>query len=276
MTLSEALNAAIEQFTRAGIETSRLDAEVLLARVLGVERFRLIIDPSRPLDLDQASRFGAMVARRVQGEPVAYITGIREFYSLDFTVTPDVLIPRPETELLVDLVLYYAPLRGSVLDLGTGSGAIAVAVKHSRGDLRVFASDVSPRALTVARENAAAILGKDAVSFHAGDMFAPFSGSAFDVIVSNPPYVDRAVAPSLQKELFHEPDIALFADGAGTRIVEKIIAESGGHLEEGGHLLVEIGSGMKDFVVDRGAAAGYTVSVLNDHAGLPRVAHFRC
>lgn len=274
MVVSEALKDAIGKLGPAGIETPRLDAEVILAHVMGVERYRFITDPSRGLTENERKRYMRMIRRRVGREPVAYITGVKEFYSLEFTVTKDVLIPRPETELLVDLALYYAGMNCRVLDLCTGSGAVAVAVKRMRKDLAVFASDISDRALSVARKNSSKLLGRSAVKFFAGDLFEPFKDGRFGVIVCNPPYIDRESSGSLQKEIFHEPQAALFAGEGGTSVIRRIIREAAAHLEDRGKLILEIGSGMKNFVMDEGAAAGFSVSVLNDHAGLPRAAVF--
>ena len=274
MVVSEALKASIEKLNSAGVSTPRLDAEVILGHVLGVDRYRFITDPDRELSDNERSRFLRMIKRRLDREPVAYITGSKEFYSLDFIVGRDVLIPRPETELLVDLVIYYAGMNGSVLDLCTGSGAIAVAVKHMRNDLAVSASDISKRALSVARKNSMKLLGRAAVKFYTGDLYEPFTGKTFDIIVCNPPYVNRDNASLLEKELFHEPSMALFADDNGRAVIRRVISGAAAHLEEHGRLVMEIGCEMKDFVIDAGAGAGFSVSVLNDHAGLPRAAVF--
>ncbi|HOO70464.1 MAG TPA: peptide chain release factor N(5)-glutamine methyltransferase [Spirochaetota bacterium] len=275
MNVSDALKSSLAELTRSGIETPLLDAEVILGHVLGTDRYRLVVDKERILTDNECALFTGMIKRRGDGEPVAYITGIKEFYSLDFIVNRHVLIPRPETELLVDLALYYAGMNETVLDLGTGSGAVAVSVKYSRRDLGVFASDVSAGALAVARKNAKALLGDKSIIFYRGDLFHPFAGMKFNVIVSNPPYIDRGVTSELQKELFYEPEAALFAENRGRDIIQKIILSAREYLEDDGHLILEIGSDMKEFVMHDGARAGFSVSVLNDYAGLPRVAHFR-
>jgi len=187
-------------------------------------------------------------------------------------VNKDVLIPRPETELLVDMAIYWAGLNSSVLDLCTGSGAIAVALKHSRGDLDVCASDVSARALKVAEKNAERLLGKRRISFFEGDLFAPFKNEKFDLIVSNPPYVAGDLKGELQKELDYEPHNALYAEDDGRAVIRRIIEEAPAYFEEKGVLLLEIGSNHREFIEDEGKRRGFTVSVLNDYAGLPRVA----
>jgi len=210
--------------------------------------------------------------RRLKFEPVAYITGVKEFYSIEFEVNKDVLIPRPETELLVDMAVYWGGNGARVLDLCTGSGAIAVVLKHSRPDLDVYASDVSEKALKVAKKNAVEILGPKKINFVHGDLFTPFEGEKFNLIVSNPPYVDAELQGKLQKEIDFEPEIALFAGNKGTDIIKKIIEESVEHLEEKGILLLEIGSDQHDFIHAIGEKCGFIVSVLNDYSGFPRVA----
>jgi release factor glutamine methyltransferase len=272
MKVKDALREMGSAFTGAGIESPLLDAEVIVAHVLGVERYRLLVDPDRELAPREEKRVQALRARRAGREPVAYLTCVKEFYSLEFSVTPDVLIPRPETELLVDLAVYYAKQGASVLDAGTGSGAIAVALRHSRRDCKLTASDVSEKALAVARKNAARILGRGAVRFVHSDLFDAFPGQAFDLIVSNPPYVDPAERETLMPELTFEPEHALYAGAGGTAVVGRLIDESPRHLRPGGMLIMEIGSGMGDFVRERGASSGMSISVLNDNAGLVRVA----
>jgi release factor glutamine methyltransferase len=256
----------------AGIPGAALDAELLLAHALGTDRIRLHVDRDRGLSGKEESLIGRLAGRRLRFEPVAYILGRKEFYSLDFTVNRSVLIPRPETELLVDMVIYYARQNAVVADIGTGSGAIAVSVQYSRGDCTVHATDISAKALAVARKNAARILGENRVIFHRGDLFEPLAGLRFQVIAVNPPYVDRRKAPSLQKDLAFEPEEALFAAKGGKDVIERVIGKSGKHLAPGGVLVMEIGEEMKDFVKKTGKSKGFAVSVLNDYSGLPRVA----
>jgi release factor glutamine methyltransferase len=237
-----------------------------------MERHQLLTWNDRILSDTEKSAIDKAVKRRLKFEPVAYITGMKEFYSLEFTVNKDVLIPRPETELLVDMAIYWGGLNASVLDLCTGSGAIAVALKHSRGDLDVCASDISAKALKVAEKNAEKILGKRRISFFEGDLFSPFKDEKFDLIVSNPPYVAGDLKGALQKELDFEPHDALYADDDGRAVIRRIIDEAPLYLEEKGVLLLEIGSNHREFIEDAGRKRGFTVSVLNDYAGLPRVA----
>lgn len=272
MTAAQALKDIKDRFREAGIESSALDAEIILARVLKTERYRLITERERELTGLEQRKLEGLAVRRLRGEPVAYITGIREFYGLDFLVNPSVLIPRPETELVVDLAVYHAEFQAEVLDLCCGSGAIAVALKHNRPDLTVHASDISPEALRVARKNARSLLGTGRVHFHQGDLFAPFGEMTFDLIISNPPYIDPACRESLQRELSHEPEIALFAGEEGRAVVRRIMELAGGHLREAGMVLLEIGSEMAGFVKEQGGGLGFDTTVLSDYAGLPRVA----
>ncbi len=272
MNIAQALHDLTARFREAGIASPRLDAEVLVSHIMDLDRHRLITDAAAGLTESECSELEAMARRRIEGEPVAYLVGEKEFYSLPFHVTRAVLIPRPETELLVDMAIYQAPRGARVLDLCTGSGAIAVALKHARRDCEVFASDISPDALAVAEDNARRLLGEGAVHFFQGDLFAPFSAMRFDLIVSNPPYIDPDMKGKLQREIGFEPEAALFADGHGTAVVRKIIDEGGFYLAGGGQLLIEIGSTMDEFVAGHGAGAGFSVSIIRDYAGLPRVA----
>lgn len=264
--------AVAGQLKEAGIPSPVLDAELLVASILGTDRYRLRVGDDRELERAEEARIGRLARRRLLFEPMAYILGAKEFYSLEFAVNRDVLIPRPETELLVDMVIYYANRNAAVVDIGTGSGAIAVAVKHSRADLTVHATDLSEKALAVARRNAARILGKNRIVFHRGDLFEPLKGMSFQVIAVNPPYVDRAVAGALQKDLSFEPEAALFSGSGGRETVGRVISQSGGFLDDDGVLIMEIGDDMKEFVKTTGTDNGYAVSVLNDYSGLPRVA----
>lgn len=272
MKLGEFLADAASRLLKTGIPTSRLDAEVITAHTLGIERYKLITDATRELTDHEILSLNKLIKRRLESEPVAYITGVKEFYAIDFAVTKDVLIPRPETELLVDMAIYWAPMYCAVLDLCAGSGAIAVALKKSRPDLNVTASDISGLALEIAEENAERVLGRDKITFLHGDLFSPVKGKVFDLIVSNPPYVDIELKGTLQKELEYEPANALYCEESGRAVIARIIDGAGEHLADDGVLLLEIGSDQRAFVEESGAAHGYNVSILNDYAGFPRVA----
>jgi len=272
LKIGDYIKTITQSLREAGIASPAIDAEVIAAHFLDMERHQLLTWNDRLLTDTEKSVIDKAVKRRLKFEPVAYITGVKEFYSLEFTVSKDVLIPRPETELLVDMAIYWAGLNASVLDLCTGSGAIAVALKHSRGDLDVCASDISKKALKVAEKNAERLLGKRRISFFEGDLFSPFEDEKFDLIVSNPPYVSGDLKGALQKELDYEPHNALYAEDDGRAVIRRIIDEAPAYLVESGVLLLEIGSNHREFIEEEGRMRGFTVSVLNDYAGLPRVA----
>ncbi len=275
MTLSEFLKETIANFTAAGLATPRLDAELIISSALKIKKYKLVTNGDMELSGDDLSMLKALSLRRIEGEPAAYITGVREFYSLEFNVDKNVLIPRPETELLVDLVLFYSAIESAVLDIGTGSGAIAVALKYNRPDLRIFASDISREALGVARANSGRISGEGSVCFVCGDLLRPFRPRFFDVIVSNPPYLDRDSKSGLQREIGFEPESALFAGDSGRSLIKKIIHDSGEILNPGGYLLIEIGSEMADFIRETAGENNLAVSIFNDYSDMPRAALFR-
>lgn len=275
MTFQEIFKESVSSLREAGVANPLLDAEVLIAHAADTEKHAIVVHGDRELEEPVVERIRELVARRKEKIPVAYLTGEKEFYSLPFKVTRDVLIPRPETELLVDMVVYYAPLNGRVLDVGTGTGCIAAAVKYSRKDLKVFASDISSEALDVAGENFRELFSHNDIELRIGDLFSPWKEESFDVIASNPPYIDPAEEQNLDADLGWEPRLALYADDKGLRVTERIIKEAGACLSDKGILILETGSNMKDFILELGKEQGYHVSVLNDYSGLPRVATLR-
>jgi release factor glutamine methyltransferase len=222
-------------------ETPRLDAELLLGKVLGVTRTTLIVRGAEQVPEVSRSAYAKLLAHRVRGTPVAYLTGSREFWSLNLTVTPDVLVPRPDTELLVELALTLCPEDASrrILDLGTGSGAVALAIAAERPCVHMTGVDISPAALGVARENGRR-LGLQRVAWRLGSWFAGVSGERFDLIVANPPYV-AAGDPALVK-LAAEPRLALASGADGLDALAAIIERAVPHLMPGGWLLLEHGS----------------------------------
>lgn len=236
----------------------RVDAEVLLAHALGKPRSWLIAHADDELSPEQAVAYELSIERRAAGEPVAYITGRRGFWSLDLEVTPDTLIPRPETELLVELALERLP-RGQacrVLDLGTGSGAIALAIARERPQAQVVATDASAEALAVAQRNARVHHVGNA-SFVHGDWFAPVSDRRFDVIVSNPPYIERGDPHLQQGDLRFEPMSALASGQDGLDDIRRIVRGAALHLVPGGWLLFEHGWNQGDAVRALLGAAGF-------------------
>jgi release factor glutamine methyltransferase len=262
-TVSDALDGARTAIAAGGSSTPALDAELLLAHVLGVDRTRLFLDADRTVEGPAVRAFQDLVRRRAVGrEPIAYLLGRQAFRHLELVVDRRVLIPRPETEHAVEAVLEQAPPGARVLDVGTGSGAIALALKHERPDLHVTASDVSADALAVARENGDR-LGLDVAFAHA-DLIPP---GEWDVVVSNPPYVadgDPRVAPDVRA---HEPPGALFAGADGLGVIRRLVAGTTAPL-----LVVEVGEGQAQEVARLAEAGGYArTEVRGDLAGIARV-----
>jgi len=261
---------------QAGLPLDPLENRILLCHATGLTRVQLITQGDRPLTPDEAARLDDLVARRLRGEPIAYIVGRREFFGLDFQVGPAVLIPRPDTELIVELALERLPQGAArLLDMGTGSGAIAVAVAHTRPDTAVTALDVSPDALAVAQANAAAN-GARVRFLHSSWFDALAAGEMFDVIASNPPYIAAGDDHLAQGDLRFEPVGALTDHADGLSALRTIIAGSPRHLVPGGWLLLEHGYDQAEAVRALLADAGYTeVQSWCDLAGIERVSGAR-
>ncbi len=270
MRIDAALAAAVERLAENS-ESPRLDAEILLCRSIDVARSYVFAHPDDELDELSLERFDALVRRRADGEPMAYITGTREFWSHELQVSPATLVPRPETELLVDLALREIPRRAAwrVLDLGTGSGAIAIAIAGERPLCDVTATDISADALAIARENVRAA-GLGNVECIQGDWTAAVAGRQFDLIVSNPPYVcadDKALTT-----LRYEPVSALASGPDGLDDIRKLAGDCSLLLTEAGYLLLEHGAEQAEAVAAILGAAGWTeIRCHSDLAGLPRV-----
>lgn len=253
-----------------------LDAQVLLAHVVGKGRAWLVAHASDALSREQSDLFSALAARRHAGEPVAYLTGVREFWGLALAVSPAVLIPRPETETLVELALSHVPADRElrVLDLGTGSGALALALAHERPRARVLATDTSATALSIARDNARRLAIRN-VEFVESNWYAglpaPSHGATFDLIVSNPPYV-AALDPNLAEgDVRFEPQPALTPGRSGLEAIRAIVAGAPDRLVRGGALAIEHGYDQADAVRAAMDAAGFTQLVaVRDLAGMPR------
>ena len=254
---------------RAVTSAARLEAEILLAESAGLSRAAIMAHPERNLGRSEAARLAAAVARRSRGEPIAYITGRKEFWSLSLAVDARVLVPRPETELIVEAALARLPAAGArVLDLGTGSGAIALALKRERPAAAITAVDLSPEALAVARANGAR-LGLD-VDWIESDWFEALGDARFELIVSNPPYV--ASGDLALSGLGAEPGLALDGGGDGLDACRRILGAAERHLAAGGWLLLEHGHDQREALAALARAAGFVVeAALDDLAGLPRV-----
>lgn len=269
LTIGEVLRRSTAYLAERGSPSARLDAELLLGHALGMDRLRLYTDSERPLTPDELAAARALLARRGRREPLAYITGTRAFRRLTLSVGPGVLVPRPETELLVEWALEVAPAGGAVLDWGTGSGAIALAVADEGEGLAVTGIDRSAEALEVARANGDRL--GIAVEWVESDGFAALAGRRFDVIVANPPYLSEADLEAAPPELGYEPRGALVSGPSGLEVIEDICAQAPGHLAPGGHLLVELGQGQAPAVAERMAAAGLTdITTRADLAGIDR------
>lgn len=258
-------------FAQKGVDAPRLTAELLLAHALGCDRVRLYLDFDKPLGDPELSRYRELVKRRAEGEPTAYLTGAREFYGRRFAVDARVLVPRPETELLAEAALAALPEGGAALDLGTGSGALAVTLALGRPGARVTAVDLSADALAVAAANAAA-LGA-AVTFLQGDLFGPLpAGARFDVIASNPPYVPTGELAGLMREVRREPRLALDGGPDGLAVLRRLVAEAPRWLAPGGQLMLEMHESHLETLPALCRAAGFaTAEARRDLAGLPRL-----
>jgi release factor glutamine methyltransferase len=265
-------------FSGRGFEDPRLEAELLLAGVLGVRRLDLYLQHDRPLTEQELEAFRSAVRRRLQHEPLQYVLGTAAFRELELAVDPRVLIPRPETELLVGLVLAWSAGRASpqrALDIGTGSGAIALSLAAEGRFDDIVATDISADALAVASANAVRAGLDGRVEFRRGSLFDAVAGERFTVVVSNPPYVaesERAVLPPEVRD--REPALALFAPGGGLSVIEAIIRDAPVHIEPGGLLALELGPGHGGTVLGllRASGAWSAARLEADLTGRPRFA----
>lgn len=266
-TVLALLNEAARYLSRKGVSTPRLDAEVLLAHALECRRIDLYLRHDQPLDPSELDGFRELLRRRGRREPVAYLTGTKEFWSLPLHVTPHVLVPRPETELLVEVALgrvWSSKGQGQgivrVLELGTGSGAVAIAIVKEIGDgVHLVATDVSADALEVARANARRFQVEDRISFLQGDLFEALApGTApFSIVVSNPPYVPADEIAALPPEVReHEPLLAMDGGRGGLEVIGRILEQAPKWLEDGGSLLLEVGDGQRPPVDARLSESG--------------------
>jgi len=275
MTVREILNEATRELETAGMETARLDAEVLLAFCLNCDRLEFLKNPDMQISKSQLAVFNKLVSRRLKWEPVAYITGRKEFWSFTLEVNKGVLIPRPDTEIILEEALAVGKniIAPRIADIGTGSGAIALALAKELPEPKITATDISPAALKIAKKNARNLkLGKN-IEFLKGDLFAPVKGF-FDIIVSNPPYISAAEYEELPRGVKDfEPKIALLAGQTGVEFYEKLIYQSKNHLKKDGWLLMEIGAPQAEKIRDimQECAFFEDIDVRRDYAGHDRV-----
>ncbi len=281
MQLRQSLNAAVDRLEAARVGSPRMNAEVLLMFVLACDRAYLYAHSDRELTAEEAARYDEALAERARGKPSQYITGHQEFWGLDLIVSPAVLIPRPETEHVVETVLELARAGGAsgplrMVDVGTGSGCIALALAKELPHAEVHALDISPAALEIARANAARLELTGRITFQQSDLLAGLLPTLpFDLVVSNPPYVPVEQPEKVQREVREfEPRHAVFADKQGLEVYERLIPQAQAVLRRGGWLVVEIGYSLEDAV--RALLTGWQdVRVTQDLQGIPRVVSAR-
>ena len=271
----EVLKAASERLSAAQIDNPRLDSEILLAHVLNCRRLSLYVDSQRILPLNSILKFNELINQRLNGLPVAYIVGSKDFFGLNFAVNQNVLIPRPETEILAEYVGEYLrelACEVNFADLGTGSGAIAISILKFVKNSRAAAVDISAEALEVAKFNASKFYVDDRIKFYCGDLFAPLEGQKFNAVVSNPPYIPTSELKTLQAEVKREPQQALDGGEDGLSFYRRIISDAPRFLLNGGLLAVEIGINQASAVKNLFAQANFAeITILKDLAGLERV-----
>jgi release factor glutamine methyltransferase len=273
MQLKEALTQAVQQLEDAAVGSPRLNAEMLLMFVLGVGRAYLYGHPERELTPQEEDSYCEAIAERARGVPAQYIIGHQEFWGLDFLVTPAVLIPRPETEHVVEAALELTKGidRPRIIDVGTGSGCIALALAHELNRAVIDAVDISAEALEIAKANASRLQLAHRVQFRRSDLLEGFDTPEFDLVVSNPPYVGECEADKVQAEVRKfEPHVAVFGGPLGTEIVTRLLEQAHRALKSGGHVLVEIGFSQSEKVREM-AAAFEDVHFVEDLQGIPRV-----
>lgn len=276
-TIARVLSWATSDFKERGLDSPRLAAELLLGHALGIDRIQLILQHQRPLEPDELARYRALIKRRRGGEPIAYVLGVREFYGIPIRVDARVLIPRPDTETLVEVALERTRARsmyGRALDLCTGSGCVAIAFASRRPTWRTLAVDASPDAVAVARDNVQRLGLAWRVGVVEGDLFAPLPiGARFELVTANPPYIAGDEIATLDAGIRDfEPRMALEGGADGLALVRRIIAESPAQLVSGGVLAMEIGAGQSDEVAPLFEEAGFKgIERKRDYAGHERV-----
>lgn len=276
MQLRQALNSAIERLTADGVPSPRMNAELLIMFTLDCDRAYLYAHPERVLATDEQRRYDEAISRRATGVPAQYITGHQEFWGMDLIVSPTVLIPRPETEHLIEAVLELVSRESlstlRVIDVGTGSGAIALALAKELPSAEIHATDISGKALEVARTNAARHELDTRITFREADLLTTYPAQSFTIVVSNPPYVGESEEDSVQLEVRKfEPRNAVFSGQTGLEVIERLIPQACEALRPGGWLVFEISGTIVDGV--RRLLAGWNdVEIRNDLQGIPRIA----
>lgn len=274
-TIGRILKWTEQYFKQKNIESPRLDAEVLLSHILGRERIYLYVHFDEPLEPAELARYREAIKQRVQRVPVAYIIGEKEFMGLTFKVTADTLVPRPDTEILVQAAVERLRARGETprfADIGTGSGAICLSILHFLPKAQADTVDISPAARAIAEENAAALEVADRVTFHTGDLLAPLAGQCYDAILSNPPYIPDGDIAALAPEVrLKEPRTALAGGKDGLDFYRRLTADAPAHLKDGGFLAVEVGIHQAAPVAALAVPAFSRTEILKDYAGIERV-----
>lgn len=269
------LNWTRQYFGEKGVENPRLDAEVLLSHILGRDRLYLYVHFDQPLEGGELAAFRAAVKKRAMRLPVAYITGVKEFMGLDFKVTPAVLIPRPDTEILVETALKRLATFDSpkLLDIGTGSGAICISMLVNLPSAKAVTVDISPEAILVAKENGEKHGVAKRLTFCQGDLFHPVVGQVFTAILSNPPYIPEVDMTTLTPEVRQEPDLALVGGKDGLDFYRRIIHEGANYLAPGGFIAMEVGIGQAQEVAKLAGESGFFAvsEIVKDYGGIERV-----
>ncbi|WP_027407112.1 peptide chain release factor N(5)-glutamine methyltransferase [Anaerovibrio sp. RM50] len=276
-TIGKLLKWTEDYFTKAGLDTPRLDGEVLLCHVLNKERIHLYVHFDQPLTKEELARYKACIKERVQHKPVAYIVGHKDFMGLEFKVNEGTLIPRPDTEILVEAVISRLKTGmdnlGTIADIGTGSGAICLSLLNYLPDLKAATVDISPGAIEVAKENAERLGLSDRVEFFQGDMLEPIKDRKFSAIVSNPPYIPEGDIPGLESDVKdYEPISALVAGPDGLDFYRRLVAEAGELIADDGFLALEIGINQAESLMALGQEHGWArCELIKDLAGIDRV-----
>lgn len=273
LSLQTAIREAVPLLEAAGVEYPRLEAELLLAHLFRLDRLELYLRWDQMLSEVQVHQFHTLLTRRLGREPMAYIIGRKEFWSLEFLVKPGVLIPRPETEFVVEAAIKYLPAQGKIVEVGTGSGAIAICLAKELTQVELLATDISETALQIARANARLHLVNERLFFLKADLLNPFGPQTVEAIISNPPYIPSDEIPLLAPEIsIFEPRLALDGGQDGLLYYRQLIKQARTVLKKKGWLILEIGFAQRDLVIDECQKQGYYIKeVIADYSNLDRV-----